>query len=116
MPARAPTECRLTTAEAQQLDTRREVKVARRAAIEWSVLSTEELYVCGLTPNAVATRVRNGHLHPMYRGVYAVGHAKPPLEGFFLAAVKACGTDTLLSHYAATAHWSMLPGTGGHRR
>jgi very-short-patch-repair endonuclease len=83
--------------------------VARRAATEWSVLSVDELYACGLSPTAVAGRVLNGHLHPMYRGVYAVGHAKPPLEGFFLAAVKACGHSTLLSHYAATAHWNMLP-------
>jgi hypothetical protein len=113
MPARASAsasaECRLVGPGDQQLDTRPDREVARRAATEWSVLSVDELYACGLSPTAVAGRVLKGHLHPMYRGVYAVGHAKPPLEGFFLAAVKACGHSTLLSHYAATAHWNMLP-------
>lgn len=111
-PAPSDAECRLTTAEREQLDTRRDVGIARRAATEWSVLFTEELYACGLTPNAIATRVRNGRLHPMYRGVYAVGHAKPPLEGFFLAAVKACGPGAALTHYAAAAHWGQVPWEG----
>jgi len=35
--------------------------------------------------------------------VYAVGHANLPLEGRFLAAVKACGPWAVLSHYAAAA-------------
>jgi hypothetical protein len=39
----------------------------------------------------------------MYRGVYAVGHANPPQEGRFLAAVKACAPDAVLSHLAAAA-------------
>ncbi|MCP9490046.1 MAG: endonuclease domain-containing protein [Solirubrobacteraceae bacterium MAG38_C4-C5] len=84
------------------------MEIARRAASEWSVLCVEELYACGLKPDAIAARVANGRLHPMYRGVYAVGHAKPPLEGFFLAAVKACGPGTVLSHYAAAAFWQFV--------
>ena len=35
--------------------------------------------------------------------MYAVGHANLPLEGRFLAAVKACGPWAVLSHYAAAA-------------
>ena len=45
--------------------------------------------------------MRSGWLHPLYRGVYAVGHANPSLEGRFLAAVKACGPGAVLSHYSA---------------
>ena len=51
--------------------------------------------------DAVDVRVRNGRLHRLYRGVYAVGHANPSLEGRFLAAVKACGPGAVLSHYSA---------------
>ena len=50
-----------------------------------------ELRACGLTQDAIARRVRNGRLHPLYRGVYAVGHANLAREGWWLAAVKACG-------------------------
>lgn len=57
MPARAPTsshatpapsaaECRLIGPGDQQLDTRPDQAVARRAASEWSVLSVDELYAC----------------------------------------------------------------------
>jgi transposase, IS30 family len=79
------------------------VLVAVRAAREWSVLSTAELRECGLSDKAVAVRVANGRLHPLFRGVHAVGHANPPLEGRFLAAVKACGPSAVLSHFSAAA-------------
>jgi hypothetical protein len=114
MPARARTECRVRRAETDKVDTRPGVKVARRAATEWGVLSLDELRACGLSRDAVVVRVANGHLHPMYRGVYAVGHAKPPLEGFFLAAVKACGPGAVLSHHAAAAFWGLVPWDGRH--
>ncbi len=41
--------------------------------------------------------------------MYAVGHASPPLQGRFLAAVKACGAGALLSHYSAAALWGLVP-------
>jgi hypothetical protein len=75
--------------------------VARRAARQFGVVSISELRECGLSYDAVGWRVRKGWLHPLYRGVYAVGHASPPLEGRFIAAVKACGEGAVLSHYSA---------------
>jgi very-short-patch-repair endonuclease len=87
------------------------VRVARRAAEEWGVLSLDELRECGLTRDAVAVRVRNGHLHPVHRGVYAVGHANLQLEARFLAAVKACGPDAVVSHFSAAAVWEFLEWT-----
>jgi hypothetical protein len=66
------------------------VWVARVAADQWSVIDLDELRRCGLSRQGVSVRVGNGRPHPMYRGVYAVGHANPTLEGRFLAAVKAC--------------------------
>jgi very-short-patch-repair endonuclease len=84
------------------------VKVARLAAEEWGVLSLDELRLCGLSRDGVAVRVKNGRLHPLHRGIYAVGHANPPLEGHFLAAVKACGGCAVLSHFAAAALWGLL--------
>jgi very-short-patch-repair endonuclease len=85
-----------------------DVQVAQRAAEEWGVVSLDELCACGLTKQGVAVRAANGRLHRLYRGVYAVGHANPPLEGRFLAAVKACGPGALLSHYSAGALWRIV--------
>jgi hypothetical protein len=52
--------------------------------------------------------VGNGRLHPVHRGIYAVGHVNLPLEGRLLAAVKACGPGAVLSHYSAAALWGFV--------
>lgn len=104
----APIERRLCPPQADKVDTRPDVRIARRATEEWGVLSLGELLECGLTRNGVGVRVRNGRLHPMHRGIYAVGHASPPLEGRFLAAVKACGRSAVLSHFSAAALWEFV--------
>ena len=96
----------------ERVDTRADVRVAALAAEEWSVLSLDELRACGLTRKEVMTRVANGRLHRRYRGVYVVGHANPPVEGHWLAAVKACGHGAALSHFAAAALWRLLEWDG----
>lgn len=73
------------------------------------MLSVAELRECGLTNKAVWVRARNGRLHRIHRAVYAVGHPSLPLEGRFLAAVKACGEGAVLSHLAAAALWGIVP-------
>lgn len=82
--------------------------VAKLAASEWGVLSIDELRACGLSRDAVAARSRRGTLHRLHRGVYAVGHANPPLEGLLLAAVKACRPRGVLSDFAAAAMWNYV--------
>jgi predicted transcriptional regulator of viral defense system len=93
----------LRTPEAYPVTTRADIAVAKRAAGQWSVLSLDELRECGLNKTAVGVRVRRGNLHPFHRGVYAVGHRNVPQEGRWLAAVKACGPGTVLSHFSAAA-------------
>lgn len=82
--------------------------MAAWAAEQWSVLSVPELRECGLSTREIEWRSRAGHLNRMHQGVYAVGHPNLPLEGRFLAAVKACGPTAMLSHYSAAAHWGMV--------
>ncbi len=103
------------------------MRVARLAAEQWGVVDLAELRALGLSERAVLGRVRAGRLHRVHHGVYAVGHAALPLEGRFLAAVKACGPGAVLSHHAAAALHGVLDpedrrvevtvtGTGGRAR
>ena len=105
-----------------QVATRPDVAVALAAARQWGVLHVRELRQCGLSPRGIAHRVRTGRLHPLYRGVYAVGHANIAREGWWLAAVKACGRHAVLAQHAMAMHlgivaWEdrypdvLLPGT-----
>lgn len=85
---------------------------AQLAAREWNVLTTAELVACGLNRPAIAVRKRRGYLHPLYRAVYAWGTANLSIEGQWLAAVKACGPEAVLSHYAAACLWCLLKWDG----
>jgi hypothetical protein len=80
-----------------------DARAAKLAAGQWSVLTLDELRACGFTYSAVKVRVARGVLHPLYEAVYAWGHHNIPLEGRWLAAVKACGPLAVLSHYSAAA-------------
>ena len=86
-----------------------DVLVGLRAAEQQGQITISELRGCGLGYRAVAVRVRNGHLHRMYRGVYAVGHAGVTREGRFMAAVLACGDRAYLSWFAAGMLCDYLP-------
>jgi very-short-patch-repair endonuclease len=87
--------------------------IARLAARQWGVVSHAQLTAAPLSRDEIARRARDGWLHWMHRGVYAVGHPNPPLEGRFLAAVMACGPGAVLSHFAAAALWGFIE--WGHR-
>jgi very-short-patch-repair endonuclease len=99
---------RVVRAEPEKVDAR----VARLAAGQWSVLSVGELYRCGLSDDAILTRVQNGRLFRRHRGVYILGHPNIPDEAEWLAAVKACGPDAVLSHFSAAALWGLLKWDG----
>ncbi len=73
------------------------------------MLSIAELAECGVDRNGVARRVRQGRLHRLHRGVYAVGHRRVSLRGRFRAAVLACGRGTALGWFAAAADWEFIP-------
>ena len=83
-------------------------QMAGLASEQWGVVSLEDLRLCGLSRSAVNVRVRNGRLHPLHLGVYAVGHPNPPLQGRLLAAMKACGARAVLSHYSAAVLWNLV--------
>lgn len=79
------------------------------AAREHGVLARHELRACGLTDAMIELRVRDGRLHRVHRGVYAVGHPGLSSHGRLLAAVKACGEGAVLSHASAAMLFGLLP-------
>lgn len=100
--------CHSTNAQRSRNDTHPDMRVARLAREQHGVVSVGQLTACGLTSAAISRRTRNGRLHRVHRGVYAVGHDALTLRASFVAAVLACGDGAVLSHHSAAAHWGFL--------
>jgi hypothetical protein len=98
--------------DAQVDQPRADLVIARLAASQHGVVSRRQLIDAGLGRGAIAHRLQIGWLHPMHRGVYAVGH--PPLtrEARWMGAVLACGDGAGLSHGCATALWDIRSYSG----
>lgn len=73
------------------------------------IVSSDQLRKVGYTPQAIYHRIRTGRLHPLHRGVYAVGRPHVTDHGRWMAAVIACGADAVLSHSSAAALWRIGP-------
>src|SRR3982750_1552848 len=80
-----------------------DARVAELAGRQFGVVSTAQLLEAGLTRPGISRRVRAGRLHPLHRGVYAVGHVALTWRSHVIAAVYACGPAALASHRAAGA-------------
>jgi very-short-patch-repair endonuclease/predicted transcriptional regulator of viral defense system len=86
-----------------------DVRVAELATAQHGVVSRGQLRAAGLGRGAIEKRIRSGRLHPLYRGVYSVGHAVLSRHGHWMAAVLACGDGAALSHRDAGAIWGIRP-------
>jgi hypothetical protein len=76
------------------------------------VIARHQLLELGFSPRAIEHRVRKGRLHPVMRGVYAVGRPELTRLGRWMAAVLACGPQAVLSHESAAALWGIRNGEG----
>lgn len=81
------------------------VLLAQVAARQHGVVTAAQLREPGLTSGAISYRVRTGGLHPVYRGVYALGHARLSREGRWMAAVLAAGDGAVLAGLSAAVLW-----------
>ena len=73
------------------------------------VVALWQLTDAGLTRGWIDLRLARRRLHPLYPGVYAVGHPVLTIEGRWMACVLAGGRDAVLSHRSAAALWQILP-------
>jgi very-short-patch-repair endonuclease len=93
--------------------------VQRSSAAAWAlarrqhwVITRAQLMERGFSERAIKHRVRTGRLHPLHRGVYAVGHPEPTRPRLFMAAVLRCGQGALLSHESAAELWQIRRARG----
>lgn len=73
------------------------------------VVARSQLLTLGIGSRSIEHRIATGRLHPLWRGVYAVGRPEVGEEGRWMAAVLACGPSALLSHGSAAALWQLAP-------
>ncbi|HTX47095.1 MAG TPA: type IV toxin-antitoxin system AbiEi family antitoxin domain-containing protein [Solirubrobacteraceae bacterium] len=80
-------------------------RIGTVAAKQYGNITRGQLLDLGLTPNDIQYRLRVGRLHPVFRGVYAVGSpARLPLQRA-AAAVLACGPHATLAGGSSMTGW-----------
>jgi hypothetical protein len=85
-----------------------ERRLARLATRQHGVVARSQLRRLGLSARAIDRRIAAGRLHPLYRGVYAVGHMSLSIAGRRMAAVLACEPSAFLSHRTAAHEWELI--------
>lgn len=71
------------------------------------MVARSQLLELGLRSRSIEHRIAKGRLHPLWRGVYAVGRPEVSKKGHWMGAVLACGPGALLSHDSAAALWDI---------
>jgi len=88
------------------------------------VVAWRQLIAFGLTEGQIKSRVKDGQLVLLHRGVFALGHRRIGRYGGWMAATLACGPEAVLSHGSAAQLWGIRGSRGpievtrvsGHRR
>ena len=77
------------------------------ARVQHGVIARWQLIELGFSPAAIRHRISTGRLHPVARGVYAVGRPELSRYGRWMVAVLECGGGAVLSHESAAALWGI---------
>jgi predicted transcriptional regulator of viral defense system len=89
----------------------KDLELAALASAQHGVVGSRQLLALGLSAQSIKRRVRRGRLHPIHRGVYAVGHTVLTVEGRWMATTLATGG--VLSHATAASAWDLRPSRSG---
>ncbi len=87
--------------------------LAALAGQQHGVVARWQLLAAGIGRRAIDERMGRG-LHPIHRGVYAVGYSVSCVESRWMAAALAAGPEAVLSHRTAAQLWALMP-RSGHR-
>ena len=85
-----------------------ERRIIQRATQSHRILTRQELLAIGLGPRAITYRAQTGVLHREYPGVFAIGTPATHAYERSMAAVKACGTGSMLADDGALALWGFI--------
>lgn len=95
-------------------------KLQRGKAKLWSLIGRQhgvvtraQLLELGFGPDGIKHRIAKGRLHPLWRGVYALGRPEISQKGRWMAAVLSCGPGALLSHSSAAVLWRLTGTAAG---
>lgn len=77
--------------------------MARIAGAQAGLATIWQLREAGISDASIDRAVAAGRLHPVFHGVYSVGHRFLTPQGRLLAATLACGLGSAVSH--GTAAW-----------
>jgi very-short-patch-repair endonuclease len=88
-------------------DYKRSRKAWELAGEQHGVVARRQLLALGFNAREIEHRVARRRLHPVMRGVYAVGWPRLTRERRWIAAVLACGEGAQLSHRSAAALWEI---------
>jgi predicted transcriptional regulator of viral defense system/very-short-patch-repair endonuclease len=78
------------------------------ATRQFGVVSRAQLRLLGMSRSAIEHAVQTGRLHPIFRGVYALGGVPIGTRGRMYAATLTCGDGTVVSHRSAAALMGLL--------
>lgn len=81
-----------------------DARIASLAARCAGIVDHAQLIALGLSDEQICRRLSSGRLHRLHRGVYAVGHPAVGPRGRRIAALRACGSGSLLADRSGAAH------------
>jgi len=81
------------------------VQVAAIAGSQMGLIGVVQLRDVGISDTSISEAAVRGRLHPVFHGVYSVGHRHLTVHARLLAATMACGPGTVVSH--GTAAWML---------
>src|SRR5215211_2020786 len=82
-------------------------RVWKLAQRQHGAVTRAQLLAFDLSSDAIKNRIAGGRLHPIARGVYAVGRPQLDRHGQWMAAMLSCGPQAVLSHLSAAALWEI---------
>ncbi len=78
------------------------------------MIARRQLLEMGLSDDSIRVRLRQGTLHRLHRGVYAVGHTVLSRRAHWMAGILFCGPGAVLSHRSAAALWGIRDYSGAY--
>jgi hypothetical protein len=85
----------------------RSARAWKLAGRQHGLVTRQQLLMLGFGTRSIEHRVQRGRLHPVARGIYAVGWPGLNQKRRWMAAVLAGGSEAALSHRSAAALWEI---------